>query len=143
MSSLINGKVFYETMSKVVLRSYAKEVELLKTLGWKTIPQHPMYMANDNGEIYSLTKKRTLVLRTPEKDIAGVKEGWVYIAVNIRSNDGTFTTIGVHRLVAMAFLPFEENWESMEVNHIDGNKHNNTSSNLEWVTRSQIGRAHV
>lgn len=46
--------------------------------------------------------------------------------------NGKRTTLEIHRLVALAFVknPFKK----PHVNHIDGNKQNNKSSNLEWVT---------
>lgn len=40
-----------------------------------------------------------------------------------------------HRLVAEAYLPNEDN--SLVVNHIDGNKLNNSVNNLEWITQSE------
>lgn len=41
----------------------------------------------------------------------------------------------VHRLVAIAFIDNPEN--KCEVDHIDGNKLNNTLLNLRWVTKSE------
>ena len=44
----------------------------------------------------------------------------------------------VHRLVMSTFSPTEVS--TLDVNHIDGDKANNTLSNLEWVTKSENTR---
>ena len=65
---------------------------------------------------------------------------------NVKGRDGTYLTVSlcknsvnktfsIHRLVAETFLP--EHGERMEVNHKDGNKHNNHLDNLEWVEQKQ------
>lgn len=59
-----------------------------------------------------------------------------YQIINLSKEDGTKKTFRVHRLVLMAFNLVKD-FETLEVNHIDGNKKNNNLSNLEWVTCSE------
>lgn len=56
------------------------------------------------------------------------KQGYSYVSINNR----TYT---IHRLVAEAFIPNDAN--KPDINHLDGNKHNNRVDNLEWCTKSE------
>lgn len=68
----------------------------------------------------------------------GVRSTYVghrgYVQVTLYKNSTAYPK-KVHRLVAEAFL--DNSLNKREVNHIDGNKLNNTVSNLEWVTPSE------
>lgn len=75
-----------------------------------------------DGSIYSLI---TYKYMTGGVSVDGYKQ------VCLANDNGGQTTINVSRLVASAFIPNPEH--KPEVNHIDGNKFNNTMYNLEWV----------
>jgi hypothetical protein len=62
------------------------------------------------------------------------KNGYLTVSFCV---DGEKSNHTVHRLVARAFIENESN--KPQVNHKDGNKHNNVVSNLEWVTVSENG----
>lgn len=54
-----------------------------------------------------------------------------YLQVGLRKHSER-KWFGLHRLVAIHFI--ENPYNKPQVNHIDGNKQNNTVNNLEWVT---------
>ena len=59
-----------------------------------------------------------------------------YPKVTLRKENGTDKkTFSVHRLVAIHFIENPEN--KSQVNHIDGNKLNNSISNLEFCTQNE------
>lgn len=80
------------------------------------------YSVSSNGDIINNVTGRLLKLSKNRKG---------YLNFNMYVN-GVGTTQKVHRIVAMLFCPGYT--PELHVNHKDGNKSNNTASNLEWVT---------
>ena len=62
-------------------------------------------------------------------------DGYLQIRLHYNKKQKTY---GVHRLVAIAFIPNPNNLP--EVNHIDKNRQNNNISNLEWLTHADNTR---
>lgn len=103
---------------------------------WKDIPGYDgQYQASNTGRVRSRDKevkhnyggtclKKGIVLSQYINSVG-------YYCCGLTSNHKT-RTMFVHRLVAMAFHPNNEG--KPQVNHKDGNKLNNNSDNLEWVT---------
>lgn len=89
---------------------------------FKPIPGFSDYYVSKLGVIKG---KRCNVLK-PALDKRGYKKVWVY-------SNGKRKELYTHRVVALAFIAGDC---SLTVNHIDGNKLNNSVSNLEWCTNT-------
>lgn len=114
-----------------------KQVELVEE--WRDIQGIENYQVSNIGNVRSKERvitqkghknlyKRVMksCLLKPRKQNSGYLVVWLSI-------DGIVKPYTVHRLVAETFLGKKDG----DVNHIDGNKTNNSICNLEWVSRSK------
>lgn len=98
-----------------------------------------IYFATKNGKIITQKKKDGSykeVGKCIKKTCKWDKQGYKVFSIKNKQYH-------VHRVVADLFVKKPSLDKCLEVNHIDGNKHNNHFKNLEWVTRSQnVRHAH-
>jgi len=85
-----------------------------------------MYSVTAGGSVWSHKTSKFLGIRQRPDG---------YCVTDIRDGAQVKKTVYIHHLVADAYL--DKTDESLEINHIDGNKANNNIGNLEFVTRSQ------
>lgn len=84
-------------------------------------------------EDYFITKEGKIFSTLTNKELKFDRSCRGYCKVKLMDRRlGKFVTLQVHRLVAVQFLDNPRNLP--EVNHIDGNKNNNSVYNLEWCT---------
>lgn len=99
---------------------------------WRDIPGFPFYQASDKGRIRSVKRinrgRKFGKVLTPRL----LWQNKPYWGVSIRCNEKN-VHIGIHRLVAIAFLSNPHNLPV--VNHKDENPSNNCVENLEWCTQ--------
>ena len=94
-----------------------------------------------NFDNYSVSREGFISNVKTGRVLKGVENMHGYLTVRIKNNDGRFVTKTVHRLVAETYLDALE--PNLVVDHIDGNKHNNSVDNLEFVTsRENTKRAY-
>lgn len=82
-----------------------------------------LYQVTSWGRVYNVDKQKFIYQEETEKH---------YLRVDLVDRNGRRKHHKVHRLVAKAFIPNPEG--KQQVNHKDGNKQNNSITNLEWVT---------
>lgn len=96
---------------------------LREVLTWKFIYGYPHLIVSNTGKVRSLIYNREL------KPFAS-NRGYLRVAL---CKDKTIKNVSLHRLVAEAFVPNPNGYDT--VDHIDGNKLNNNADNLQWLSR--------
>ena len=107
---------------------------------WKDIKGYENYQISNYGRIKSKTRITKVGIKNvkealrKDKVLKPQKLTKGYLGVRLYQNT-TGKTFKIHRLVANAFIPNPNNL--LQVNHIDGNKSNNSADNLEWCTNEE------
>ena len=94
----------------------------------------PIYKISNMNRIYNTVSQKIMSVKIK-------KNGNGYYSVKLRVNETeepyrTQKTYSLHRLMMAVFNPVD-NMEELVINHIDGNKENNSLENLEWCTISE------
>jgi hypothetical protein len=106
-------------------------IETFKGAQYRVVRGYPDYLVSEYGVIIHRTKGFVKVHTN--------KTGYRFC--RLKDSTGKWMSWFVHRFVATAWI--ENPTRKPTVNHIDGVKHNNVVSNLEWATmKEQIDHAH-
>lgn len=106
---------------------------------WKPIPKfETFYEVSNLGRVRSLERviERNFRNETYIRKATLLKPSTSRGYLNVKLYDGKAkgTSLSVHRLVALCFIPNIH--KLSKVNHINGNKLDNKASNLEWCTHN-------
>lgn len=116
---------------------YSYPIECQREPGYYHIPFFGKYAITREGEVIQwITGKRLrpYITKARKDDPKNTTGGYAFLSM---SNDVSPFTIGRHRLLALAFLPYPDTVDRLDVNHIDGVPGNDWISNLEWTTRKR------
>jgi hypothetical protein len=97
---------------------------------WSSIKDYPGYWVNKKGEILG---KQLNIYKQGRNH-----KGYPIVSMYYKGkNEYKLKTKSVHRIVAETFIYNDNPKIKNQVNHIDGNKENNTVENLEWCTNQE------
>ena len=98
----------------------------------KLIQDFPNYRISEDGVVESCYKFKTSIPCDVWREVQHIHDKSCGYLIVTLCHEGIHKNKRVHRLLAEAFIPNPQN--KAHVNHIDGNKLNNSLDNLEWAT---------
>lgn len=133
-----DGKIVYRAIKPLYREAFGKEyaednIEDLPGEEWKIIDPKGYYYISSLGRVKSYHRREAKILK-PYKN----QNGYSRVDINTDSRH----TYLVHQLVAQAFLVNDDPEKKDTIDHIDGNKDNNTRSNLRYLSRGDNVRAY-
>ena len=127
------GKTIYLCIQKLIRRYFKNELLEINerdrlNLNFMGLSK---YSVTRDGRIWSHIKEDWLTVTN--------KNSHGYVSLNLHS-DGSEKpkAVKLHRLIAIAFVANPNGYDC--VDHLDGNKLNNSASNLEWVSAEENNR---
>lgn len=110
-------------------------VTSIDTMTWKPVPKFPNLYASASGKIAIMGRDGHL---THVSEFESATSQGTYKVVAATGDQGVKKIMGVHFLVCSTYHGERSEVEGIQydVNHDDGDKHNNSPGNLSWVTHS-------
>lgn len=111
------------------------DIEDISGEEWKPIDgTGQKYYISNKGRAKSLKRSKAIILAQQKNN-----KGYYRVCLSINGKSQYYLT---HRLVADAFVYNDNPQEKDTIDHIDENKENNNSNNLQWLSMADNIRKH-
>lgn len=125
--SAVGGEFQYSDIENMVI-GLNEPVESLDFPGYYIIP----YFSN-----YVISREGALIKKSNNQQIKASLAQTGYYTFRMSSDSNKISNQLRHRVLAMAFLKYDYDFLTNDINHINGIPGSDSLSNLEWCTRSE------
>lgn len=116
-------KILEEKYNKLLAKNKKDNIHIVEATEneiWSETDEYPNYKISNIGRVMKNNGK-----------MVTLRKNKGYVFASVKNKYGKTKHIGVHRLVALAFIPNTEN--KKEVDHINTKRDDNRVENLRWV----------